>query len=439
MQPPSMSAAPLRRKNGLAEPYSCQSKMTAVILPLIFYGLRVARPLLLRDSASLPPEVAKAFTLFELLTLAWLPLLIWLLVMDPGEPPAKTREAEDEEEDEVMRGCRHCLSEASANVKHCKRCEKCVSGFDHHCLWLNTCIGKRNYAVWLAFIHLMFLWTLVGSILSWRAFLSSLGVPSRALPVGTRPTLVCSMAAGGLAAFFLFALLGLHAYLNWNGLTTFEWIKGKPGKTRCHGGMVCTGLRSSCYGMVARERLALQQRPGFWRYTSVFFGTATANQQGSAEASPQHVPDAAGLEVQPLDMDDAESASGSQCEESWTRAMSEGAQPRDDIDSAIEPLPGWEDAASLPQIGEHGRLFESTVSLPPSVYRAGRGHLRRPPIRRKSWLGASADRLKAMTASESLRSFVTGSAVDADDVNVVPPFYAMRATRSCAIWNANTM
>eukprot|EP00403_Amphidinium_massartii_P049642 CAMPEP_0178463916 /NCGR_PEP_ID=MMETSP0689_2-20121128/50578_1 /TAXON_ID=160604 /ORGANISM="Amphidinium massartii, Strain CS-259" /LENGTH=236 /DNA_ID=CAMNT_0020090811 /DNA_START=44 /DNA_END=755 /DNA_ORIENTATION=+ len=236
------------------------------------------------------------------------------------------------------------------------------------------------------------------------------------------------MAAGGLAAFFLFALLGLHAYLNWNGLTTFEWIKGKPGKL-----VAMEGWFAQDSGLPATGWT------GFWRYTSVFFGTATANQQGSAEASPQHVPDAAGLEVQPLDMDDAESASGSQCEESWTRAMSEGAQPRDDIDSAIEPLPGWEDAASLPQIGEHGRLFESTVSLPPSVYRAGRGHLRRPPIRRKSWLGASADRLKAMTASESLRSFVTGSAVDADDVNVVPPFYAMRATRSCAIWNANTM
>ena len=29
--------------------------------------------------------------------------------------------------------------------KHCRSCNRCTEGFDHHCVWLNTCVGKANY------------------------------------------------------------------------------------------------------------------------------------------------------------------------------------------------------------------------------------------------------------------------------------------------------
>lgn len=36
--------------------------------------------------------------------------------------------------------------------KHCKLCMKCVQGFDHHCRWLNMCIGERNYKIFFVFL-----------------------------------------------------------------------------------------------------------------------------------------------------------------------------------------------------------------------------------------------------------------------------------------------
>ncbi|KAJ1551477.1 hypothetical protein HK096_010399 [Nowakowskiella sp. JEL0078] len=51
--------------------------------------------------------------------------------------------------DEITRVCGICNVEVHVGTKHCKPCNKCVEHFDHHCAFLSTCIGAKNYPSFL--------------------------------------------------------------------------------------------------------------------------------------------------------------------------------------------------------------------------------------------------------------------------------------------------
>ena len=52
--------------------------------------------------------------------------------------------------------CKVCASNVGANSKHCGECNKCVSDFDHHCQWLNNCIGSQNRKFFLGLVFSYF-------------------------------------------------------------------------------------------------------------------------------------------------------------------------------------------------------------------------------------------------------------------------------------------
>lgn len=42
-------------------------------------------------------------------------------------------------------------------AKHCKTCNHCVARFDHHCHWMDNCIGVNNHKWFVLLITLVYL------------------------------------------------------------------------------------------------------------------------------------------------------------------------------------------------------------------------------------------------------------------------------------------
>lgn len=51
--------------------------------------------------------------------------------------------------------CPDCLAQRTERAKHCYICGHCVARFDHHCPWVNTCIGQGNHNLFLCFLLLL--------------------------------------------------------------------------------------------------------------------------------------------------------------------------------------------------------------------------------------------------------------------------------------------
>ena len=68
--------------------------------------------------------------------------------------------------------CPYCKCQKTIKVKHCHICKKCIDGFDHHCNWIDNCIGEKNIGRFIFFILIVITNLIFSYYIAFKAFLS---------------------------------------------------------------------------------------------------------------------------------------------------------------------------------------------------------------------------------------------------------------------------
>ncbi|XP_042769122.1 palmitoyltransferase ZDHHC12 isoform X2 [Panthera pardus] len=114
---------------------------------------------------------------FLLLVLGSLLLYLAVSLMDPGYVNVQPQPQEEVKEEQTamvpqavpLRRCRYCLVLQPLRARHCRECRRCVRRYDHHCPWMENCVGERNHPLFVAYLALQLV------VLLWGLYLACPG------------------------------------------------------------------------------------------------------------------------------------------------------------------------------------------------------------------------------------------------------------------------
>ncbi|KAL9388518.1 hypothetical protein Peur_017123 [Populus x canadensis] len=139
-----------------------------------------------------------------------------------------------------LRRCDKCVTYKPPRAHHCRVCRRCVLRMDHHCLWINNCVGYWNYKAFFILV----LYATIASIYSSVMIISCASQKNWNFS-GRIPMKIFFVVSGammfGLSITFG-TLLGWHIYLMSCNMTTIEnyegiraaWLARKSGHSYRH-------------------------------------------------------------------------------------------------------------------------------------------------------------------------------------------------------------
>ncbi|TPX37593.1 hypothetical protein SmJEL517_g00650 [Synchytrium microbalum] len=130
--------------------------------------------------------------------------------------------------------CHTCRSWRTPRCSHCSTCGRCVEGFDHHCPYVGTCLGKRNYRFFYMF--LISVLCLSAYVLSFS--LAMLIINGQTLPggfwdaVAKYPVNAAIAIFGAMILISLSSLTTYHTMLIMQNMTTHDQLRERDHKFR---------------------------------------------------------------------------------------------------------------------------------------------------------------------------------------------------------------
>lgn len=126
--------------------------------------------------------------------------------------------------------CTVCDKYVEDKTKHCATCNRCCYGFDHHCDWLNNCIGKANYNGFRALIGWLAAYITWGMLLVLSMFATGQMMEKDADTGRLKWHAICIYVEIAITVpmmIFVVQLALYHVWLASNGWSTFDHISFK--------------------------------------------------------------------------------------------------------------------------------------------------------------------------------------------------------------------